>query len=106
MLPLIMQLIPDIPIVYDDDSHIPGIFDNDASGGDAGSEWTWLSCCCAFFLVSVQEQRVFSLPTLTSLVAHFLRSTGRSLSAAEDGGTAAVFRKGETCAPHAHVLFV
>ena len=101
MLPLIMQLIPDIPIVYDDDSHIPGIFDNDAN-----SDWTWLICCGAFFLVSVQERRVFSSPTLAPLVAHFLRSTGRSLSAAEDGGTAAVFRKGETCAPHAHVLFV
>jgi hypothetical protein len=99
MLPLIMQLIPDIPIAYDDDSHVPGIFD--ASG--EGSAWSWLICCGAFFLVSVQERRIFSAPTLTPLVAHFLRCTGRSLSAAEDDGAATIVRKGETCAPHAHV---
>jgi hypothetical protein len=104
MLPLIMQLIPDIPIVYDDDSHIPGICGDSDNSGSSG--WTWLVCCGAFFLVNVQERRIFSSPTLAPLVAHFLRCTGRSLSAAEDGAATTAFRKGETAAPHAHVLFV
>ncbi len=57
----------------------------------------------AFFLVQVAERRVFSAPTLTPLVAHFLRATKRSLGAADDEGAAA-FVRGEACAPHAHVL--
>ena len=55
----------------------------------------------AFFLVQVEERRVFSAATLTPLVAHFLRAAGRSLAAADD--ETAAYVRGEPCAPHAHV---
>jgi hypothetical protein len=56
-------------------------------------------------LVHVEGRRIFSAPTLTPLVAHFLRATGRSLGAADDGGVG-TFVRGEACAPHAHVSLV
>lgn len=100
MLPLITQLIPDVPIAYDDDSHIPGMMLEESEGD---KPWVWLVCCGAFFLIDVRARRLFSSPLLAPLVAHFLRSTERSLSAAETEQGAS-HGKGEASAPHAHVV--
>lgn len=115
MLPPITQLLPDVPIVYDDDAHIPGLTTT-TSSSSSRAPWVWLACCGAFFLVSVKERRVFASDTLTALVAYFLRTTGRSFQAAShdtDGmqqpyqsnssSMNKAYIKGEACAPHAHI---
>lgn len=99
MLPLIMQLLPDVPIVYDDDSVVPGLM---PSPPDTTAPWVWLVCCGAFFLVDTRRERVFAAQTLTPLVAHYLRCTARTLSASDEGTGA--FVRGEACAPHAHIV--
>ena len=108
MLPLIVQLLPDIPIVHDDDSFVPALMSAAPRGSKpppslATAQWFWLVCCGAFFLVNVAENRIFSAPTLTPLVALFLKSSERSIAAAEEGGS---FVRGEPCAAHAHVVLV
>lgn len=106
MLPPITQLIPDIPIFYDDDGVIPGLAPPSLP---SKHPWVWLACCGAFFLVHVAKQRVFSGTSLVALVAHFLRATNRTLvaSGAGDSQQQPTFAKGggggEACAPHAHI---
>ena len=57
MLPLITQLLPDVPVVYDDDSFVPGLMAPGAATGKAAAlaaaPWVWLVCCggCAFITV-------------------------------------------------------
>jgi hypothetical protein len=49
MLPLITQLLPDIPVVYDDDSFVPGLMDGRLASSKAAAlakaPWAWLVCC-------------------------------------------------------------
>ena len=76
MLPLVMQLLPEIPLCYDDDSALPGL--------TSPPRWAWLASCGRFFLLD-DGGRVLWAPELAPLVAHYLRATGRSISAADDG---------------------
>jgi len=87
-----MQLLPDIPIIYDDDSHIPGLTFTSSSTNQQPNQtptatttttkWAWLVCCGAFFLIDVSLQRIYASEDIVELIAHFLWTTGRSLQAA------------------------
>lgn len=81
MLPLITQLIPQIPIVYDDDTCVPGL----TPSRPKEPAWTWLVACGGFFLVDVQAGIVFGHERLGALVAHYLRATQASIGASEGG---------------------
>ena len=95
MLPLVEQLLPDVPIVYDDDNRLPfvdGVASGAAargaaSGGGGGGAWRWLICCGAVFLL--EGGRIWSAPTLGELVAYHLRATGKTFAAADDDGASA-----------------
>ena len=45
MLPIVTQLLPDIPVVYDDDSFVPGLMNVAGSKALAKAPWAWLVCC-------------------------------------------------------------
>ena len=94
MLPLVQQLLPDVPIAFDDDGVIPGLT------AAAPPRFTWLVCCGAIFLLD--ECGDVRSGTLAALVAHLLRASGRSIAANE---TDRIARVVETIAhaPHAHV---
>jgi hypothetical protein len=47
-LPLVRQLLPDVPVAYDDDAVIPGLTLPKASG--ASASYYWLICCGSVFL--------------------------------------------------------
>jgi len=79
MLPLVMQLLPELPLCYDDDSVLPGLTSS------APPKWAWLASCGRFFLLD-NGGRMLWAPELAPLVAHYLRATGQSISAADDGG--------------------
>ena len=78
MLPLIMQLLPEIPLCYDDDTKIPGL------AGGAPPRWAWLAACGRFFLVDPAGGLLWA-PELATLVAHYLQATGTSIGAADVG---------------------
>lgn len=111
MLPLILQLLPDIPIVYDDDSYIPGLTDKktgqsqtaDSTPARNDIKWAWLVCCGAFFLVDVAQRHIYASEDIAELIAHFLWTSGRSLAAADTPYGSKVISKGESFAPHAHL---
>ena len=74
MLPLITQLLPDIEIFYDDDTHVP-LFTTTSSSTTI--KWAWLVACGAFFLVDVERDLVLAPAPecdqpLLPLVAHYL----------------------------------
>lgn len=91
MLPLVTQLLPQIPILYDDDTDIPGLTrrpggasaaataaaaasSSDAGGGGGGGgRWAWLVACGAIFLLDMECSIVFTHERLAALVAHYLR---------------------------------
>jgi len=79
MLPPITQLLPEIPIVYEDDSVVPGL-----SPLSKGGEWCWLVCCGAIFLLEVEAKQVWRANDLSTLVAFFLARTGRSIAAEDE----------------------
>ena len=111
MLPLIMQLLPEIPLFYDDDAYVPGLTPLLlAPGGDdgkkKGGEWIWLAACGSFFLVDVRQNSILSANEqgLASLVAHYLRCTGNTVQAVEvDPAAALQFSANVASAPSAHV---
>ena len=102
MLPLIMQLLPEVPLVYDDDTRVPGLTSTPAS---TEASWVWLTACGSFFLVNVQERTVLCSPTstLTPLVAHYLRCTGKTIQAVEVDPSATTYAAAVASAPSAHV---
>ena len=74
MLPLITQLLPELPLVYDDDDGAP-LPRN-------GAAWAWLVCCGAIFLVERRPEAAYRLwrsHQLGLLVAHYLQATGKSI---------------------------
>lgn len=75
-LPLILQLLPDIPVAYDDDTEIAGL----TTAAEATTKWQWLVCCGAIFLASQEERRVYASAdsTLLPLVDLLLTKTGRT----------------------------
>jgi len=103
LLPLISQLIPEIPIYYDDDTYIPGltdaslksyvktsappsgsdiIFEDDASNQKIkDEEWVWLVSCGEMFLVraipSPSKVYIAKDHSLLHLLGFYLMTTGR-----------------------------
>ena len=96
MLPLITQLLPDIDIFYDDDTHVPLFMPSLVAGAAAGTiKWAWLVACGAFFLVDVERDLLLAPAPecdqpLLPLVAHYLlhNPTISILGAAEEDGEA------------------
>ena len=88
LLPLIRELLPDVPVSYDDDSTRP-------------KGYSWLISCGAVFLA--QDDTIFRADTLLELVCFFLQRTGRTLTV-EEGRKR---RAEEACfTEHGHVLLV
>jgi hypothetical protein len=112
MLPLISQLIPDIPIAYEDDSKIPGIT-TDHVAANPETKWVWLVCCGEIFLIEAEKGHIWASynDSLASLVVYFLNSTGRSVgdsndsnemgSNLEEGG-----EKGDIFTAHGHLRLI
>ena len=85
LLPLIHELVPDVPVAYDDDSKRP-------------PGYCWLISCGAVFLA--QDETIFRADTLLELLCFFLQRTGRSLTV-EEGRKR---RMEETCfSEHGHI---
>ena len=108
MVPLAMQLVPEIIIVYDDDSRVPllttGVMASTADPSNVnpkGPQWCWLVCCGAFFVVDVERKRILGHERLAPLIAYYLRVTGGTVSAAETTGV--VTARGQACTPFCHV---
>jgi hypothetical protein len=101
MVPLIMQLLPQIGIGYEDDSLVPGLTTTTTAAASAQAEpdWLWLGCCGTIFLVDVRRRIVYHHEEeeeeegehegrggMSHLVAHYLRATAQTIAAAEAGG--------------------
>jgi hypothetical protein len=93
MVPLVMQLLPEITLAYDDDAHVPGLTPpshtntdkegapaDDAAGGRKKG-WHWLVCCGAFFLV-VRAPFFFLLGVSLEFKRMFDKRAGRGARAA------------------------
>ena len=77
LLPIVRELLPDIPIMYDDDSRIMGLTE-DASEDHMG----WLVSCGTVFLV--HGKCIYGSETLLDIVLFFLEKTGRKLVVEDD----------------------
>ncbi len=112
MIPLVMQLLPEIVLVYDDDTHIPGLSSKPRRvDGNDEPKWCWLVSCGAFFLMDVERKMLLSHQRLSQLVAYYLRTSGRSIAALEaddalDGGGTQPMRGLGLCTPSAHVQLI
>jgi hypothetical protein len=86
MLPLISQLIPDIPIVYEDDSRVPGLTVGCVEVEDEQFKWAWLICCSEVFLIHSEKQLVLAARehSLASLVVYFLNENDRRVGEEEE----------------------
>ena len=75
-LPLVRQLLPDIPVSYDDDADIPGLTWPSTS---PKAKFYWLVCCGSVFLGEVATGKLFASEdtTLFPLLDKLLRDTGR-----------------------------
>ena len=126
-MPLALQLMPDIPIVFDDDSVIPGLTSDDlilsrttatASSSLKNCKFCWLVACGTAFLMQAQEPRrvlASSDNTLIPLMRYVLQATGRlhadgvTVSAGGDDDPvtrAAQARKAAPVTAHGHVYLV
>ena len=82
LLPLLRELLPDIPIVYDDDSQIRGLTHDQQSENDTTGTigWAFLISCGAVFLVEAATGAIFrSYDGLAELVCYLLERMGREL---------------------------
>jgi hypothetical protein len=86
MLPLISQLIPDIPIVYEDDSRVPGLTIGCMEVDEEQVKWAWLICCSEVFLIHSEKSLVLTSRqhSLASLVVYFLNENERRVGEEED----------------------
>ena len=101
MLPLILELLPDLKVCFDDDTHIP-LLTKEYVAADRNIKWAVLVCCGAFFLIDVEDEEIYASPQLAHLVVHFLRRTKRTVAAERTGAIALH----QTYAPHAHVQLI
>lgn len=78
-LPLVRQLLPDVPVAYDDDATIPGL----TSSSDAGH--CWLVCCGSIFLLHCASGKIYASAdaTLFPLLHRLLEDTGREWGCAD-----------------------
>jgi hypothetical protein len=82
LFPLIKELLPDIPVCYDDDSKIPGLTQSD---DEEEVSYIWLISCGTVFLVEVATGRIYGGgDDLTDLVYFLLKATKRTVLAQED----------------------
>ena len=110
LFPLIRELLPDIPVCYDDDSKIPGL--TTASGANDEKEeayYIWLISCGTVFLVEVATGRVYGGgDNLTDLVYFLLKTTKRTVLAQEEDRDEESKRRkrlmAECFTEHGHVL--
>ena len=74
-LPLVRQLLPDIPVAYDDDAYIPGL----TTTAVGATKFYWLICCGSVFLGEADTGKLFASEdtTLFPLLDKLLRATGR-----------------------------
>jgi len=80
MLPLITQLLPEIELVYEDDSVVPGLtVDPPKPVG-----WRWLVCCGAIMLLECESRQVWRASDLGVLVAFYMARTGSAIAADDD----------------------
>ena len=91
MLPPITQLLPEIGIVYEDDSVLPGLTKKGSPSSSSlsevsssSSDWRWLVCCGAIFLLECASGQVWRATEMGALVAFFMERTGRTISAEEE----------------------
>ena len=86
-LPLLTQILPQVPVVYDDDDVIPGLTWYSVVPNDP-PKFAWLVSCATVFLVEIDYERkcsrIMASPDagLVPLIAHFISVTGSSLSVA------------------------
>jgi len=74
LLPLIRELLPDIPVMFDDDSQILGLTTSEAT---EANRMGWLVSCGTVFLV--EGATIYRSDTLLDMVCFFLEKTGRQL---------------------------
>jgi hypothetical protein len=75
LLPLLRELIPDVPLAYDDDSRILRLTEeNEEAAG-----WLWLISCGVVFLVEGATGTIYQGATLVELLCFFLEKTERKL---------------------------
>lgn len=109
LLPLVMQLIPDIPVFYDDDTYIPGLnpkflksqvtlksgVENTTIISSDTIRWAWIVSCGEIFLIRYhrqyeEDEEELSEPplieiflsenrSLINLIAFFLKCTDRKI---------------------------
>jgi hypothetical protein len=77
LLPLLRELLPDIALAYDDDTHIMGLT-------HGGGGWLWLISCGAVFLVECETGNLYQNGSLANLLCFFLEKTGRKLIVEEE----------------------
>ena len=75
LLPLIRELLPDVPVIFDDDSQIPNL--TTVNSNNNNSEWVWLVSCGSVFLV--EPNTIHRSDSLVELVCYLLERTGRQL---------------------------
>jgi hypothetical protein len=79
LLPLITELLPDVPVAYDDDSVIAGLTSEKRRGAEKVRPWTWLISCGSVFLVEEETGEIFSAASLLDLVCFYLIRDKREL---------------------------
>ena len=76
-LPLITQLLPDVPIAYDDDSCIPGL--TTTTTGAPPPRFCWLVACGTVFLLEPAAKAIWASSDggLIPMLIRILKATGR-----------------------------
>lgn len=88
-LPLITQLLPDVPIVYDDDTHIPGLTAATAPGGTQQPPlFCWLVACGTVFLLEPAAKGIWASSDggLIPMLIRVLKATLRMPTGEEGEG--------------------
>ena len=104
-LPLLTQLMPEVPVVYDDDDYIPG---KSELAKNKFVPFAWLISCASIFLVEVvkdtNECNILASPdaTLLPLLHYMVQRTGQNITACSDTGVQVRARQVELAA-HSHV---
>jgi hypothetical protein len=117
MLPLIAQIMPDIPIFYDDDSYIPGLNIHKVENNETKEpKWAWLISCSEIFLLEMLnvEKKVKAQiyvsknKCLTDLIYIIIKQTGRKIGdeAIDTEGVSAILKNGVSLTAHGHVELV
>lgn len=103
-LPLLTQLLPHVPVAYDDDDVIPGLTWYSEIPASPPT-YAWLVSCGTVFLVQVDYEqkvgRILASPDagLVPLIASYIAATGASLSIATENGRT---RRKVNLAGHSH----